>query len=326
VYRTPNAGKTGVAAGSFYVPASAKAKTILDKNASELGLSASSIAKAPTSITKVSLPRIALWDVYGGSMPSGWIRWLFEQYHFNGTVIFSKEVDAGNLRSKYDVIVLVGGAVPSVAQNTQQNEGGFQRREPKPEDIPTEYHNTMGRMTADKSIPELKKFMEAGGKVITIGSSANLGYHLDLPVKNLLTEIGPNGTERNLPNDKYYVPGSLLRVNLDSTQQATWGMPGKADMYFDNSPVFKLSADAIAQGRIKPLAWFTDEAPLRSGWAWGQNYLKGGVVAYEAAVGKGKLITFGPEITFRAQAHGTFKLLFNQLIQTGDVPKLNLDK
>ena len=81
---------------------------------------------------------------------------------------------------------------------------------PKPEEIPTEYHNTMGKITADKSIPELKKFMEAGGKVITIGSSANLAYHLGLPVKNLLTEIGPNGTERNLPNDKYYVPGSLL--------------------------------------------------------------------------------------------------------------------
>jgi Zinc carboxypeptidase len=325
VYRTPNAGKAGVPAGSFYVPASAKAKTILEKNANDLGLSASSIAKAPASITKVSLPRIALWDVYGGSMPSGWIRWLFEQYHFKGSVIFTKEVDAGNLRNKYDVIVLVGGAVPALRAGAQ-NEEGFQRRDPKPEEVPAEYHNTMGRITPDKSVPELKKFMEAGGKVITIGTSANLGYHLGLPVKNALTEIGPNGTERNLPNDKYYVPGSLLRVNLDSTQQTTWGMPGKADMYFDNSPVFKLSADAIAQGRIKPLAWFTDEAPLRSGWAWGQNYLKGGVVAYEAAVGNGKLITFGPEITFRAQAHGTFKLLFNQLLQTGEVPKLNLKK
>jgi hypothetical protein len=326
VYRTPNAGRPGIPAGSFYVPASAKAKTILQKNATDFGLNASSTSKAPASITKVSTPRIALWDTYGGSMPSGWIRWLFEQYHFKADILFTKAIDAGNLRDKYDVIILVSGAVPAVRREGETQELGFNRREPKPEEIPTEYHSTMGRITADKSIPELKKFMEAGGKVVTIGTSANLAYHLGLPVKNALTEIGPNGVERNLPNDKYYVPGSLLRANLDSTQQATWGMPNKADVYFENSPVFKLAPEAVAQGKVKPLAWFTDEAPLRSGWAWGQTYLRGGVVAFEASVGKGKLVTFGPEITFRGQAHGTFKLLFNELIQTGDVPKLNRDR
>jgi len=194
------------------------------------------------------------------------------------------------------------------------------RKEPKPEEVPAEYHNTMGKITPEKSIPELKKFLEAGGKVVTIGSSTNLAYHLGLPVKNAMTEVF-NGQERNLPNDKYYVPGSLLRVHLDSTQSATWGMANKADVYFDNSPVFKVAPEAILQGKVKPLAWFGDENPLRSGWAWGQSYLKEGVVAFEASVGNGKLYAFGPEITFRAQAQGTFKLLFNELILNGEQPK-----
>ena len=60
-------------------------------------------------------------------------------------------------------------------------------------------------------------------------------------------------------------------------------------------------------------AWFNKDNPLRSGWLWGQAYLKNGVTAFEAVVGKGKLFAFGPEITFRAQSYGTFKLLFNQL-------------
>lgn len=328
VYRLPNgvAGKAGVPAGSFYVPASAKAKTILQKAADELGLNVAGISKAPATMIKVSAPRVALWDAFGGSMPSGWIRWLMEQYHFKADILFTKAIDAGNLRDKYDVIILVGGAVPAMKrENEETNPLGFNRRDPKPEEIPSEYHNIMGRITADKSIPELKKFMEAGGKIVTIGSSANLAYHIGLPVKNALTEIGPNGTERNLPNEKYYVPGSILRVQIDSTQQATWGMPSKADVYFENSPVFKLAPEAVAQGRIKPLAWFNDEAPLRSGWAWGQTYLKGGVAAFEASVGKGKLITFGPEITFRGQAHGTFKLLFNELIQTSEAPRINME-
>jgi hypothetical protein len=59
--------------------------------------------------------------------------------------------------------------------------------------------------------------------------------------------------------------------------------------------------------------WFSTDKPLRSGWAWGQSYLRDGVAAFEAPVGAGKLTVFGPEITFRAQSQGTFKLLFNQL-------------
>jgi len=69
----------------------------------------------------------------------------------------------------------------------------------------------------------------------------------------------------------------------------------------------------IAKGIIKPIAWFSNDKPLRSGWSWGQAYLKNGVTAFEATAGKGKLFAFGPEIIFRAQSQGTFKLLFNQL-------------
>jgi hypothetical protein len=121
------------------------------------------------------------------------------------------------------------------------------------------------------------------------------------------------GKERRLPNEKYYIPGSVLRVSLDTTLQPAWGMNSTADVYFDNSPVFNINPAAYANGTIHPIAWFADDHPLRSGWAWGQAYLRDGVAAFVATVGQGKLYAFGPEITFRAQTHGTFKLLFNQL-------------
>ena len=119
-----------------------------------------------------------------------------------------------------------------------------------------------------------------------------------------------------MPSGKFYIPGSILSVCVDNTLAAAWGMPAKADIYFDNSPVFKISPEAVAKGTIKPLIWFSSPAPLRSGWAWGQAYLQDGITAFEAQVGKGKLYAFGPEITFRAQTHGTFKPLFNQLYRT----------
>jgi hypothetical protein len=61
------------------------------------------------------------------------------------------------------------------------------------------------------------------------------------------------------------------------------------------------------------VAWFSTSTPLRSGWAWGQTYLTGGVAAAEATVGRGTLYLFGPEITFRSQPHGTYKFLFNAI-------------
>ena len=52
---------------------------------------------------KLKPVRIGLWDQYGGSMPSGWIRWMFEQYEFPFEVVFPRTLDAGNLAAKYDV-------------------------------------------------------------------------------------------------------------------------------------------------------------------------------------------------------------------------------
>ncbi|HLF47245.1 MAG TPA: hypothetical protein VI548_12515, partial [Chitinophagaceae bacterium] len=297
--------------GSFYIPAGAKTKSIVEKLANETGVEVQSLSKPPTALQKISPAKIALWDTYGGSMPSGWIRWIMEQFNYSIDVIYPRDIDTGNLKSKYDVIVFVGGSIPAVSTSASQNANRFQGM-PNAETIPEEYRYRLGRLTVQRSVPELKKFLEQGGKVVTIGSATNLAYHLKLPVSNALVEI-ENGIEKNLTREKYYVPGSILSVNVDNRDPALWGMKPKTDVYFDASPVFNIAPAALSSGEIKPLAWFDDTKPLRSGWAWGQSYLSDKVTAFVAKVGEGKLYAFGPEITFRGQAHGTFKMLFNQL-------------
>ena len=78
---------------------------------------------------------------------------------------------------------------------------------------------------------------------------------------------------------------------------------------------FKLTADAASKG-VKTVAWFDSKTPLRSGWAWGQQYLENGAAAIEAPLGCGKVLLFGPEILQRAQPHGTFKFLFNGIYES----------
>ncbi len=309
VYRiTDQSAGADISQGSFYIPFSAKAKSGIEKIVLQNAVTVKTVSKSPAALKKISAARIALWDNYGGSMPSGWVRWMMEQFDYSIDVIYPNDIDTGHLKSKYDVIVFVGGAIPALSSSANQG----RNTTPNISNIPEEYKNRVGRITAEKSIPELQKFLNEGGNIVTIGSSSNLAYHLKLPVENALLEIEA-GELKPISRDKYYTPGSILTVNVDNTNPASWGLTNKLDVYFDESPVFNIMPDANSKGIVKPLAWFDNEKPLKSGWSWGQNYLKNGVTAFEATVGKGKLFAFGPEITFRAQAHGTFKLLFNQL-------------
>jgi hypothetical protein len=147
----------------------------------------------------------------------------------------------------------------------------------------------------------------------------NLAQLFGLPVENHLVERSAEGAVRQIPVEKYYVPGSILRVAVDNTSPIAHGFSDHVDVFFDNSPVFSLGPEAFMKG-VRPIAWFDTPAPLRSGWAFGQGYLNGGVEIVEASVGKGRLVLFAPEITFRAQPHGTFKFLFNGICLAAGSP------
>lgn len=139
-----------------------------------------------------------------------------------------------------------------------------------------------------------------------------LAHHLGLPLSNHLVD----GEGRPVGEDEYYVPGSVLRVRVDNSRPVAWGLDGELDVFFDNSPVLRLQPSAPGMG-VTPLAWFDSPTPLRSGWAWGQHRLNGGLAMAEVKVGAGNLFLFGPEITQRGQPHGTFKLLFNGVFLAG---------
>ena len=148
---------------------------------------------------------------------------------------------------------------------------------------------------------------------MTVGSSTNgAAQAFGLPVKSYLTEMEANGVERNLPADKFYIPGSLLKMTVDNTNPLAYGMGKQVDVFFDNSPVFKLEPTVEMQ-KTSPVGWFAGKQVLDSGWAWGQQYLDGGTAVAESTVGEGKVVLLGPEVNFRDQPHGTYKFLFNAL-------------
>ena len=324
--------------GTFYVTARPTTLAVLQKAATELGVSFESTATAPTGAMKHLKPlRVGLFDTYGGGMPSGWTRLIFENFELPYEVVYPPDLDKGNLRAKFDVLIFNGGGVaggggrgggggaaaageaPAGAAGAagrgaaaggggRQGGGGAGGREgftPKP--IPEEFARRQGAVTA-ATMDKIKEFVNQGGTAIYIGDVATAAAQAyGLPVTNHLEGLDQN---------KFYVPGSVLRMSVDDTDPIAHGYNKEIDVFFDNDPVFKLNADAVAKG-VKPIGWFASETPLRSGWAWGGAALNKGVAMIDATVGQGKVYLFGPQVMFRAQPHGTFKFVFNGMFLAG---------
>ena len=338
-------GKT-YPAGTIYIPAKPTTAAALEKLAVQFGLSFDAAAAQPRGeALQLRSSRIGLWDRYGGSMESGHIRWLFEQeYPVPYELVYAPALNAGNLRSKFDVLIFPEGGIPAeggrggrlggaaapdaaagiagpAAPGAAAAAGGRGGRGGAG-NVPDEYKDQVGNVNAAQTIPALRRFVEEGGTIVTIGGSTSLAQYFGLPVSSALTETDAAGAVKRLPNTKFYVPGSVLETSVDTRLPIAYGLPEKVDVFFASSPAFRLLPEA-SRKRTRPVAWYASAEPLRSGWAWGQHYLNGAVAIAEADVGEGKVYLFGPEIAFRGQPHGTFKFLFNA-IQLAGAKTVNL--
>jgi hypothetical protein len=286
---------------AFLVSATGTTGALLQKIATDLGVGATGVTTAAPQARVIRAPRIGLWDQYGGSMESGWTRWILEQFEFPFERVFAPTLDAGNLNTAFDVLIFPNGGIPAAPGSGRGGRGGGRGAGPDANDVPQEYRSQLGRVSAETTLPQIRRFIEGGGTVIAIGDSAvNLAAALQLPIENHVSE----------PRAKYFVPGSVLAGAVDVSHPIAAGMQPRTDFFFDNSPVFKFGPGATSAG-LRAIATFDNASPLRSGWAWGQAYLEGGVIAIDAPLGKGRVLLFGPEILQRAQPHATFKLLFN---------------
>lgn len=283
--------------GTLWIPATPASRAVVETAARELGLNGYALGAKPSGENlKLKPVRVGLVDKYGGVMPSGWTRWLMEQYEFDYKVVYPQQLDAGDLAKDFDVLIFTNGLLAA-------EDAEFQSRQPKPEDIPAEFRPWLGEITAEKTVPQVTAFLQGGGTVLTIGSSTRLAGMVGAPVKNLLN--GADG--KPLPRTSFYIPGSLLKVAVDNTQPLAYGAPSTMDIYFDRSPAFTAGQGVRA-------AWYPEGDALRSGWAVGQDKLVGADAIVETQVGRGKLFLMGPEVAQRAQSHAAFKFLFNGLL------------
>jgi hypothetical protein len=287
--------------GAWWIPGGEASRGDLEALARATAVDVHAVASAPTAAALRLRPlRIGLVDEYGGSMPSGWTRLILEDFDFEFEQVFAPRLNRGDLAADYDVLLFadmnVGGGWGS--------DGGA--GEGWPEDIRREYGHMLGRIDGQTTVPAIADFVRGGGVVVAWGASASLATALDLPFRDALVD---EQGER-LGSEDFFVPGSLLRVELDGDSPVTAGMGGSVDVLFSRNPVLELASGASG---VSVVGRFAADDVLSSGWAWGREHVEGKPAFFEADLGQGKVFVFTPEITFRSQSHAAFPLLFNAM-------------
>jgi hypothetical protein len=245
---------------------------------------------APRSVSPAAFvgdsTRIGLYKSYDATMDEGWTRWVFDNWKVPYTSLVDSVVRAGNLRNQFDVIILPD-------QSPRELLEGLPPRYPKP------YAGGIGPDGSDA----LRQFVVDGGTLIALNEASRFAIQaLLLPVRNVLEAVS---------DEDFYAPGSIFRLELDTSHAVARGMPRETSGWFQNGPAFEVLDSTVSHviGR-----WPDDPARvLLSGWVLHPERIAGKAAILEVRQGAGRVVLFGIRPQYRGQSIATYPLLFNSL-------------
>jgi hypothetical protein len=206
-------------------------------------------------------------------------------------------IRAGGLRARYDVIILPDA-------NPDRLLSGHQ-----PGSLPEQYTGGLG----EEGVGALKAFVEAGGSLVALDSAGALAISaLNLPVRDAARAAGPN---------EFFCPGSIVRIELDPSNPLAYGMPASTSAFFAYSAAYEVVQPPSTAGHsgaadpqpIEVVGRYAERDVLQSGWLEGERVIAGRAAVITARAGLGRAVLIGFRAQHRAQAHATFRLLFNAI-------------
>ena len=221
----------------------------------------------------------------------GYARLTLEKYSFDLTVIDDKSLRAGALDA-YDILILAGHTKKELEAGDSFEEG-----------IPEEYKSGLG--TDGKK--EIERFVARGGKIIAWDKSCTYIANLfSLPIIDTTGGKGGNGGLYDA-NKEYLSQGSILNINVNEND-LTLGMPKDVRIKHNSGPAYEPTDDSI-----EIFARYNKENCFNNGLIIGEELICGHGCALRTRVGNGEIILYTFDPFYRAQALGTFKLVFNAL-------------
>jgi hypothetical protein len=275
----------GMEKGAFVV--SGLGRSAVAGLAARFSIGAVSMPSIPAHVVPIKRAKIGLYRPWNPSIDEGWTRWILENYSYEPKSIYNADMRSSGLRNRYDVIIL-----PDMSSKQLMN--GFAAGA-----VPGQY---AGGIEQD-GLNNLREFVRAGGTLLAFNQTASSLIPLfSLPVRNVLDGLG---------NDKFYCAGSLLRVEQQhSDMPINYGIPSSPVVMFERGPAF----ETLPGFKGVVLAKYAKETdPLESGMILHSEVLHDKYAALELAYGRGLILLYGFKPQQRAQAHGTYRYLFNAL-------------
>ncbi len=266
--------------------------------AHKTGVDFSALDELPDDgIHKVKRGRLALFQRYdGGNMDEGWTRLCFENFAFPYYSLMSQEVKEGDLNKKWDVIVIPSDSpdrIKGIYSSTSQR---------IPDKYPEKYKSGIGK----EGVEAMKDFVKNGGTLVALGSSYRFVVEeFELKIRNLTSD---------LDSKEFFCPGSTIKVNFDNTNPLAYGMPDEGLVLFRSSPAFSISPSKHNTD-YSTIVRYQDKDLLQSGWLIGEKKIAKKPAMISVKYGEGKIVVIGFRVQHRNQTDGTFKLLFNSIIE-----------
>jgi hypothetical protein len=277
--------------GDYLLPVDSTDLALLTQLADENGVDIRGIdGPMADPVREMTKPRVGVYQSWRPTIDEGWVRWIFEEYQQPYETLHDADIRQGDLIDRVDTIVLP-------QQKSEDILNGNPEKNDYKEPYPPEYVGGLGQLGVDA----LGAFVEAGGTLVALDAASLFAIrHLYLPVRNVVEDLKP---------EEFYCPGSLLRILVDTAHPLGYGMRHNEVALFMRSPVF----EATDSSRVKVVARYPQYEPNLSGWIMGADKIAGKGALVEVSLGKGKVVLVGFRCQFRAQARGTYRILFNAL-------------
>lgn len=290
------AGGRRYEAGTIVVEAGRGTRERLERLAQELGLTFTGVTGRPAvDLHMLRLPRVGLYKSWQANMDEGWTRWILERYEFPVDTLHDAQIRRGDL-SRYDVIILPDQSPDGILHGH------------RPGQMPDEF---VGGIELEGA-RALDHYVRQGGTIVALDQASDFAIEqFGLPLRNVVA---------GLREEQFYIPGSLIAIQVDASHPYAYGMQKDAAAFFVDSRAFEVVAPAsagewkAAEQPVEVLATFPRGDLLLSGWALGaERYLGGRIAAARVRHGQGDVVLIGFRAQFRGQPRGTFKLLLNPL-------------
>ena len=329
-------------AGSWIIGDQPGLHDAIQSAASDLDLDFTEISATPNvAAHKAEAPRIGVWVPWADTDSIGWIRYSLDQREVPYTYLRDEDIRAGNLRSRFDVL-LYGHVDLELAE---QIEGlpkiwspmPFKKTAQTPSfGTPAESDDITGGIGYE-GLAQIQRFIDDGGLMVTLGSGSMLALEGGL-VRFVRRSSGGvprsaagGGSASSAASQQAgtRTPGAHVRVTFDRPDHPiAYGYPAHTYVFRQNFPLYNtprrwlrmaycttcLDGPEDRSGVVMEWGDSDGKPFVVSGQAWGEENQIGRPAILDMPVGKGHVVSFNFNPMHRDLNRGDQRLLWNAIL------------